>query len=134
MEIKFGEMDGQHDCLDDNLQTSQNSYDGDMYNLDTRLQSMWIAQQAQIDYYFGQSYVDPRAATQRESEHLNSQLGGLEVVYPPFSAVLRAIVLNFLYRLPLSVCFCFPCLCSFATLLSINDNAFDKHKGGVYTC
>ena len=27
------------------------------------------------------------------------------------------------------MCFYFVCLCSFATLLSIEDNAFDKHGG-----
>ena len=74
MEIKFGEMDGLLDCLDDNLQTFQDSYDGDMYNLETRLQSMWIAQQAQIDYYSGQPYVDPRAATRGMKDIIETNL------------------------------------------------------------
>ena len=32
-----------------------------MYNLDTRLHSLWIAQQAHMDYYSRQPYADPRA-------------------------------------------------------------------------
>ena len=34
---------------------------------------------------------------------------------------------SFYIRLRLSGCFYFSCLCSFTTLLSIEENAFDKH-------
>jgi hypothetical protein len=54
------ELEGRIDRTDGNLLTFMDAYDGDMYNLDTRLQSTWIAQQADIDSRSGQPYVDPR--------------------------------------------------------------------------
>ena len=46
MMTRFEDMGSYLDRLDENLQTFQVSYDRDMYNLDTCLQSMWVAQQA----------------------------------------------------------------------------------------
>ena len=42
IESRFDELGGLLDRQDNNLHTFQESIDGDMYNLDTHLQSMWI--------------------------------------------------------------------------------------------
>lgn len=50
MENRVDEFGGRLDQMDGTLRTFEDAYEWDMYNLDTRLQSMWIAQEAPLDH------------------------------------------------------------------------------------
>lgn len=93
MENRFDEFCGRLDCIDGALRTFENAYNEDMYNLDTLLQSMWIAQEVQLDYFSGQPFVDPRASiakleAQRERQR-EGELAARQTRRIPFSFFCR---------------------------------------------
>ena len=75
-----------------------------------------------------------RALSMSNLEHNSRATDIKQALYgrqPALLVTFYFCVSSFYIRLPLSVCFYFLCLCSFATLLSIGDNAFDKHSSLV---
>ena len=69
---RFEYMVGPIDRIDANLQTLQetyiyqwnelhDSYDSDMYDINTRMSSLMMAQGAQTAYFAGTPFQDPRA-------------------------------------------------------------------------
>lgn len=92
---RFSYMEGHVNRMDDQLQTLQEacsyqwnelheSNDSDMYDINTRLSSLMMAQGAQTAHFAGSPFQDPRGhiaelEAQREREREGSRYGGKEI-------------------------------------------------------
>ena len=145
---RFDQMEGRIDRIDDNLQTLQDtcnyqwnelhdSYDSDMYDINTHLSSFMMAQRAQTAHFAVTSFQDLRAQiAELEAQKKRDKAAHLEAkrsrrkssFFRRGSSPLKSTC----PRLPPHVCLCFyddvPLLCykALRTMLLIS-------MGGVYT-